>query len=501
MKGVNVILKGRKTDNYGYLKISYRHSGKTKVYSLGIKLKKSDFNSRTQRVRSSNKEADIINRTIEDKLASLRLLPYQKHRINTICEYMKIVIDRTLVIGTKDKYNNVLTLFQKFLKQEYNKADVFFEELDTMMVNKFYSYLRKTNKRNTANYKIKSFKSFINKAKREGVYIYQLDPFISLELRYDEVEKNYLTIDELKKFIKHKHKEYRKSRPNFIRLNLSDIKEAFIFSTLAQGLRISDIITLRFNNFYRTSGQKINTDEDNVFIRKKMIKTKQIVNISLNKHTCNYIERQIVRIIEQYLPEYKRDDTYKMFKSLQRNRLMFKSEFYKKKKALNDIFMESEEAIELEKQYEYKLSQNEDLIYFHLSIFIDMLSENETTKNLFVFPFLDDDRFTDIDSDNDFSQLSDEQYLHFVGRRSYVNHILKKLMNQSKIRKKITFHSSRHTYTTLTLEQAKDNINLYDLQKALGHSSILSTQEYISSFSSYRINDINKAITSSLFNS
>ena len=36
-----------------------------------------------------------------------------------------------------------------------------------------------------------------------------------------------------------------------------------------------------------------------------MIKTKKIVSVSLNEYTSVYLERQIIRIINEYLPELK----------------------------------------------------------------------------------------------------------------------------------------------------------------------------------------------------
>ena len=62
MNGVNILLKGRHKDNYGYLKISVRKNNKTYVKSLKIKVLKSDFNPKTQRIRKSCTEYTKINK-------------------------------------------------------------------------------------------------------------------------------------------------------------------------------------------------------------------------------------------------------------------------------------------------------------------------------------------------------------------------------------------------------------------------------------------------------
>lgn len=508
MKGTNVILKGRKSDNYGYLKISYRESGKTRIISLGLKVKKTDFNKRNQRVRQSNPNADEINRIIEEKLSSLRLLPYQKHKINSLLCYMRTVIERTIVLSTKQKYENIHNLFLKFLLSETSKDDIRFEDIDSIIISHFYKWLCDRNKTNTANYKMKSFKSFFSKAQKEGVYIYQISPFISLQMkRMEDTKKEHLSLNELRRLIGNEYlPEFRTGRPSFIKINLQDVLDSFIFSTLSQGLRISDILTLRFNDFTKLEGHSINTNDYKILIKKKIIKTKNTVLININLNISRYLERQVDRIIRNHLPYLLDYDDYQLFTSHRENRYLLKKELDKKIESLKTDDQEFEfppsdndEQKSVRKKYENMFEQNEHMVYFYFVSLLQYILSSSKTNTRFVFPFLDDNLFNNISGDNDFSQMTEKQFLQFQGKRGYINLLLKTILKQKGIDKRLSFHSSRHTYTSLTLENNENGLTLYDLQKALGHSSVLSTEKYIQGFNTERLKQMTDNLIKKLF--
>jgi len=57
-----------------------------------------------------------------------------------------------------------------------------------------------------------------------------------------------------------------------------------------------------------------------------------------------------------------------------------------------------------------------------------------------------------------------------------VNQTLSKLTKLAKIEKHITYHSSRHTFATLLVQ---DGTDIYKISKFLGHKSINMTQRYL----------------------
>ncbi len=59
------------------------------------------------------------------------------------------------------------------------------------------------------------------------------------------------------------------------------------------------------------------------------------------------------------------------------------------------------------------------------------------------------------------------------------NRALEKIAEQAGIEDKVTFHVSRHSFADYA---RTSNMSIYDISKALGHSDIKITQDYLKSF-------------------
>jgi site-specific recombinase XerD len=70
--------------------------------------------------------------------------------------------------------------------------------------------------------------------------------------------------------------------------------------------------------------------------------------------------------------------------------------------------------------------------------------------------------------------LSDKRLLPFMTNRN-CNRYLRKIVEQCGLKKKITFHLSRHTFATLTLSKG---VSIESVSKMLGHTNIKTTQIY-----------------------
>lgn len=498
MKNLNIVYKGQPNKNFGYLKLAVRQNGKTTITSLNIRIFKKDFNTKTQRVRSSAKPQNLdgatpdeINNILESKILEYANNPIARSKIKCMLQYMQIVINQTVNEGTKQKYQNIYNLFQNFINTEYNKNDLEFDKIDSSVIISFKKYLRqekiinnrksKHNSNNTANYKLKSFKGFFSKLENDGIYKYPISPFSRLKkMNWDAVQKDYLTLDEFKKFIKHQPIEYRSNtKRSPVRYSLEDIKESFIFSVLAQGIRISDILTLRINDFEIEEKENHGILEYSIWINKIMFKTKKEITVYLNKISMQYIRKQLIRIIKLD-PDIENNEQINNFIKVGQKfeRLQDGQE--------NDINDDIFEHLNVETEY------------FNSSILAILeLKKIDKLNNVFIFPFLNNDLFANI-VNGDFSMINEKQYLELIGKRSYINLLLKKIFKQANLNKsKLSFHSARHTYTTLVLFD-EIPVSVFVLQKSLGHGSVTTTEKYIGDFNRDKFKSVNDSIANRL---
>jgi len=88
----------------------------------------------------------------------------------------------------------------------------------------------------------------------------------------------------------------------------------------------------------------------------------------------------------------------------------------------------------------------------------------------FIFPFL-----------SNTEDLSNKKKLvsRVSGRTTKINEHLKTIAQKSEIDKKLTSHVARHSFAEIARTKG---VPLYDISKALGHSSIAITEQYLSSF-------------------
>jgi integrase len=506
--------------NIGYLLLSTRVNGKQKLRSLGLPpIHKNYWLKKSNRVSDSFPEtlghnSESINKFIETKLREsqlahhdFRYLPDEK---KSLLEYWQQQIDLTLNIGTKTKYENVKTLLEKYIKEEFTAVDVKFKDITPAFIKGFINWLRVTNKntKNTANYKVKNLQAIVNRAINEGIYHYTKNPFDSIEYQFDETMiKELLSLEELDRLINTQYVEVVRSSHRFGQLServlndiryqhqhtLEDYRNFWLFQLFGQGIRVSDLVTLRWNDF------KI--DENNKYeirIVKRMIKTKGFVTI--------YINDKLIDILQPYVMKaYRKLFTISSSIVLETSEKVYKAkveEFNKikwieKKKRPSPINAGVKRLMEIDiKEKDKWIEDIEALRRKHIKRVIDYLSQSEY-KTQFVFGILNDSDFTDINENNDFGTMNKKQYNKFTGGRSYYNRLLKLVAIQAKIKKNLTTHLARHSYTTLMLELG-ENINLFDVMNSLGHKHLTTTQKYLQKFTNKKLDNLNNVLSQKL---
>ena len=253
------------------------------------------------------------------------------------------------------------------LNEYLGNTDLMFDEMDQQFLRKYEQYLRdkKSNGINTIHSNLKIFRKVFNDAVREELIEPHLNPFLKYRLVTAKSKKEYLTDEEIKKI---EELELVEGSVMFHHRNI------YIFATYAGGIRISDILQLRWQNF------------DGTHINLTTQKTKEAVHIKLPTKAL-----QILELYNGYQPEKKNTD--------------------------------------------------------------------------FIFPFLK----------NDIEYTPALLFRAISSNTAYANKNLKEITKKAKVEKKISFHSSRHTFATRALIKG---MRIEYVSKIMSHASIKTTQVY-----------------------
>jgi integrase len=105
-------------------------------------------------------------------------------------------------------------------------------------------------------------------------------------------------------------------------------------------------------------------------------------------------------------------------------------------------------------------------------------------KTDFIFPFFDNRK-----------DYSDNWFLkkEISAKNALLNKYLKKVSELAEVGKPISMHTARHTFADLGRRKTKD---VYAISKALGHTKIQVTQQYLSSFDTETVDNALEAIFS-----
>jgi integrase len=611
----------RGQEDYVYLYLYYLMTGERQPHltSLGIKIPEKccfpDKKNFEKVVNLSKKDLYLLgyenlkelNNHLEHQLNTyirnngrVEFIPDEKKTLN---EWFEKQIERQINQGTKMRYKNVYNLLVQFQmwysvnkkKQERTKI-IYMKNVNVDYILEFRKWLlsepnpnefRKKNAINSSNYKLKCLKSLLNKSHSEGYYFFPINPFDHIKFQFKEQQLEILSLDELKKLIETDLREVlRRTKPTIegkslfgeeieggveernkknkrykAKHSLNDIRNYFLFQLFSQGIRVSDLVTLRWNNFH--------FDNENVLrINKTMVKTKKSISILVNEKMISILSNYIIRYKDNF-PDKIEELEYtieriKSAYSIYTNKvsvLLFSDDWYsnlfyhiidnntkyysgRKEKGIyvDEVMIERLREFLLNSHRENTLHhyindnkpfgkrQNRYVQFSKVITRIEEwhknnLKENETyfqteykklrekryklVLNLINLIIKDKELksefvFTLLNnsdfndiSEEEFSILSEHQYRKFQSARCYYNKLLKLIAIQSGISKRLTSHLSRHSYTSLMLELGED-VNLFDLMTSLGHKHLSTTQTYIQRLSNKKIDKLNLVISEKL---
>ncbi len=273
----------------------------TKFISLGLKVHPTLWNKDTLRVKKQYPNSGRVNAFIAKKLSdaegtALEMETKHKSVSNSkikeaimgkqTCSLVHFMEDNLSDIKAKKKigsHNKVRAILQK-LKTYLKGRDISFADFDLNFLKKYERYLRDVlgNSTNTIHTNLKEFRKIFNDAVREDIIEFSQNPFTKFRLSLEKTKKEYLTEDELKAI------EILDLKEGTV---MSHHRNMYVFAAYAGGVRISDLLQLRWQNY------------DGTHIRIFTQKTKESISIKLPAKAIELIE-----YYESIQPEKKSTD-------------------------------------------------------------------------------------------------------------------------------------------------------------------------------------------------
>lgn len=391
MASFNIELNQRKNKGTNEYRLRLRitvnkiHSRLNLLYSINPK----HFNpngKKSNYIRTSHPQHKIINNYIDDKILQAKQIVSDLEKDNKLVtakivkellsvpktvdfvEYMDSEIQKTKnsnKIGSSKKYAAIL----RSIKEFHGSDQITFNEITPEYLSRYENWLLDEGKTQvTIHGYIKKIRAIFNKAIQNGLIDYNLSPFRIFKIKYGRSNKDRLTLEEIIKI------EDLELTPGTL---ISHVRNVFLFSFYNAGIRISDLLMLKWQN---------------------------IQNGRL---------------------------AYTMYKTNRDHSLLLKDK--------------------------------------PLAI-LDQYRNDDTKKEDYIFPFFKNN----ID-------YSDPLFLHnqIGAKTALINKYLKQIATKAEIDKNITTHTARHSFADIARKKEK---NLYNLSKALGHSSLKVTESYLASF-------------------
>jgi len=283
-------------------------------------------------LKTGFESVDKLNKYLQEKLEDFVKVNGKKEYVErdkkTLNEWFDILIMGLENQGTLNRYVNVKNLLELFQSERKGGSSVIYmNEIDFQFINQFKSWLmtepkspkdpRKQNSSNSSIYKLKCLKSVLNKSHFSKYYSFIVKPFDHITLSEVTRPHKVLTKEEIRVLMNKELVEvYRRKIPTkegvslwgkpigggvdernkknkryTSKHTLNDGRNYFLFQFFSQGLRISDLITLRWSHFIRSEG-------DHLKIEKIMVKTQELIKVLVNQNLTTIISEYITRYSE-----------------------------------------------------------------------------------------------------------------------------------------------------------------------------------------------------------
>ena len=264
MVSVKIILRNDKTNlknGLAPLYIRIIKNRKTKFISMGLKIDPKFWNEEKMCLRKGATNFQEINNYIIQKRAEI-----EKTSIDLEANYQNVTssliktrikgnkvlffdysdkkieqLKRTLSYATTVNYRNAIEKFERF----YGSKNLKFEQIDINLLKEYEKHLYEKLENNSVSvvHAFKVLKLMFNYAINDEVVSGNLYPFKALKMKQTKSIKNYLNEEQFKSFLNYDYSKLKEKQLYY---------DMFLFSCYAGGLRFSDVIDLKWQDYIET---------------------------------------------------------------------------------------------------------------------------------------------------------------------------------------------------------------------------------------------------------
>jgi len=484
MKGktkITPILHSRETpDGKFYVKIRITQNRQSKFINLGFRVRKTEWNNTSKRVRSNCKDYQEYNRIIEEELDTINLRHNPRTNIQSIQLIETPVFDILRQRYDSEKQNpysysirkKLNTSIRHLVDSGLSKTPL--SEFDKDIVKQFDNFLK-----NKVSLKLSSIFSYhrmirsslnkfcddnnISKSQWEDPYTKKIiDKTTTSKIKFSLTGKEIHTLD-----------EYLTFQPN---KNSREFQSVcmFLFSYYSLGMRFGDVFLIRWDNFkdgfldmisektkHHHVPMKLNNKQTNLI--------KYFTPLS-DFYTNGSISFEKLKDIRTWFPDVeelmKLETEYITFRKKILNNI--DSSFYSVSLVSISFLVPEKKKDDVSEQLHQIIQRRDELLY---SFILQCCSRLKTP----IFPF-----------NSDSLGMKEKQKMKKESSNALVNKELRKVSQKLKFRT-FSFHHSRHSFSHNARLSKK--FDLYLISRCLGHQSLDVTSRYLRSIDSSEIDD------------
>lgn len=290
---IALILRVEKKNDKGECPIRIRitKNRKSSYASTGLRIDEKNWDFKKQKVKSSHPNSSRVNHHLntlinryQDEILKAETLDTTlstkkiKGKINGINESLINFYDVAEKVTQKYYKANKIAIYSRAISvikkvKEFSQTDKLeITDIDVRFLKKYEEYFKNTrdNATNTINKDFGFIRRVFSEAYQNELIVFEKNPFSKFKIENEKTTKIYLTEDELNRMID----------VDLTKKKIHDLhRDMFVFSSGAGGLRISDMLLLKWQDF------------DQTHIRFNMRKTKGQLSIKLPKNSMKILEK------------------------------------------------------------------------------------------------------------------------------------------------------------------------------------------------------------------